>query len=138
MVESVSCESDEIRLSLSHKRERETMRYSQMNNKKNHMPNNVKTQPLDRIDIVALQIESKVINFRYRIFNVFSYIVCHFFDFWCIIKYFLTVHDGNSKSETVLIFPRNALDILCKKYECTAEILNENLINYHQDSFRDI
>ena len=116
----------------------ETMRYSQMNNKKNHMRNNVKTQPLDRIDIVVLQIKSKVINFRNRIFNVFSYIVCHFFDFWCIIKYLLTVPVGNSMSETVLIFPKDAHDILCKKYECTAENLNENLINYHQDSFRNI
>ena len=53
LVESVSRESDEIRLSPSYQRERETMRYSPVNNEKNHMRHHVKTRPLDRIDIVA-------------------------------------------------------------------------------------
>ena len=69
-----------------------------MNNEKNHMRNHVKTRPLERIDIVVFQIEFKVINFRNRIFNVFSMqsaLVCHFFDFWYIIKYLLTVSSGN-------------------------------------------
>ena len=53
LVESVSRESVEIRLSPSYQRERETMRYSPVNNEKNHMRHHVKTRPLDRIDIVA-------------------------------------------------------------------------------------
>ena len=73
LIESISRESDEIRLSPSHQRERETTRYSPVN--KNHMRHHVKTRPLDRIEIVVFQIKFNVINFRNRIFNVFSYVV---------------------------------------------------------------
>ena len=41
--ESISCESDEIRLSSSQQREREIIRYRPANNKKNY----VKMRPLD-------------------------------------------------------------------------------------------
>ena len=75
LVERVSRESDKIRLSPSYQRERETTRYSPVKNEKTHVHHHVKTRPLDRIDIVVFQIKFKVINFRNRIFNVFSYVV---------------------------------------------------------------
>ena len=53
----VTCESDEIRLSPSHQRERETTRYSPVNNEKNPKRHHVQTRPLDRIDIVVFQIK---------------------------------------------------------------------------------
>ena len=48
LVESVSREIDEIKLSPSHQRERETMHYSPVNNEKNHVRYHVNTRPLDR------------------------------------------------------------------------------------------
>ena len=44
---SISRESDEIRLSPSQQRERETIRYRPANNKKNHVRHHVKMRPLD-------------------------------------------------------------------------------------------
>ena len=47
LVESLSREIDEIKLSPSHQRERETMHYSPVNNEKNHVRHHVNTRPLD-------------------------------------------------------------------------------------------
>ena len=47
LVESLSREIVEIRLSPSHQRPRETMHYSPVNNKKNHVRHRVNTRPLD-------------------------------------------------------------------------------------------
>ena len=74
LIESVSRESDEIRLSPSHQREWETTRYSLVS-EKNHVRHHVKTRPLNRIDIVVFQIKFNVINFRNKIFHAFSYVV---------------------------------------------------------------
>ena len=85
LVESVSRESDEIRLFPSHQREREATRYSQVNNEKNHMRHHVKTRPLDRIDIVVLQklnLTSLILEIEYLMyFRMWFALVCHFFDF---------------------------------------------------------
>ena len=56
---------------------RETTRYSPGNNKKNHLRHHLKMRPLDRIDMVVFQIKFNIINFRNKIFHVFSYVV-HF------------------------------------------------------------
>ena len=47
LVESVSREIDEIRLSPLHQRARQTMHYSPVNNKKNHVRHHGNTRPLD-------------------------------------------------------------------------------------------
>ena len=47
LVESLSREIDEIKLSPSHQRERETMHYSPVDNEKNHVHHHVNTRPLD-------------------------------------------------------------------------------------------
>jgi hypothetical protein len=47
LVESISSESDEIRLSPSQQRERETIRCRPANNEKNHVRHHVKITPLD-------------------------------------------------------------------------------------------
>ena len=47
LVESLSREIDEIKLSPSHQRERETMHYSPVDNEKNHVRHHVNTRPLD-------------------------------------------------------------------------------------------
>ena len=47
LVESVSHEIDEIRLSFSHQHAREVMHYSPVNSKKNHVRHHGNTRPLD-------------------------------------------------------------------------------------------
>ena len=47
LVESVSREIEEIKLSPSHQRERETMHYSPVNKKKNDVRHHMNTRPLD-------------------------------------------------------------------------------------------
>ena len=64
--ETVSRETRETRLSPSHLRERETMRYSRVNNGKKS-----RARPLDRIGIVVFQIKFKVIIFEIKYFMYF-------------------------------------------------------------------
>ena len=89
LIKSVLCESDEIRLSPSHQRKRETMRFSPVNNEKNRVRHPVKTQPVHEIDIAVFQIKFNITNFRNNIRCIFvcsSLKVCNFFDSWYIIK----------------------------------------------------
>jgi hypothetical protein len=58
LVESISSESDEIRLSPSQQRERETIRCRPANNEKNHVRHHVKITPLD--------MPSNLLNFRFK------------------------------------------------------------------------
>ena len=91
LVESVSREIDEIKLSPSHQRERETMHYSPVNNEKNHVRHHVNTPPLDSRKLRML--------FR-KLIKYFKYLCTKFalffrwLDSWYIIKYLLTETSG--------------------------------------------
>ena len=106
LVESRSCESDEIRLSPSHQRERETTRYSPVNNEKNHVRHDVSTRPFDRIQIVVFEIKFNVINFSNKIFHVFSYVVRYIFSFVWLLVYNKILIDWDLGKAVYFVYPR--------------------------------
>ena len=107
LVESVSREIDEIKLSPSHQRERETMHYSPVNNeKKSRAPSrehatfgppkaaNVFLNS-NKINFTALNLpfSTKLIKY-FKYFCIKFALSFRFFDSWYIIKYLLTETSG--------------------------------------------
>ena len=90
LVENLSREIDENKLSPSHQRERETMHYSPVNNKKNHVRHHVNTRPLDRRKLrmffelkldLFYRIKFTVFYKINKIFRIFLYKVRFIFSF---------------------------------------------------------
>ena len=92
LVESLSREIVKIRMSPSHQRARETMHYSPVNNKKNHVHNHENTRPLDSRNPrrnLTLTFFRKLIEY-FTYFRMKFALFFRFFDSWYIIKYLLT------------------------------------------------
>ena len=63
----------------------------------------VKTRPLNRIDIVVFQIQFNVINFRNRIFHAFSYVVRFSLSFLRLLVYNKILIDCVLRKQYVLL-----------------------------------
>ena len=95
LVESVSREIDEIRLSPSHQRAREIMHYSPLNNKKITCANHRNLWTAENRECFVNDILHRIKFFR-KLIKYFMYfrtkfaLFFRFFDSWYIIKYLLT------------------------------------------------
>ena len=95
LVESVSRQIDEIRLSPSHQHTKETMQYSPVNNRNIHVRHHVKTRLLDSRKLrIFCEYQIRFILKYFKYFWKKFALFFRFFDSWYIIKYLLTETSG--------------------------------------------